>query len=1144
MRLVPLTPIEFTAKQFLARLLARHGLDRPDERPLYAYRLSDEAYSALQALVARWSHRVQLVNPSSRLLGAVFSLFVAEWYRREFREGQWTWDGPCSAVGLPKDYSMLHGLTREGLRYWQQSVLVSTDRSHEYLYSLIVQGGIPTAFAARGDGWLSTYVRAVMSDLEAGIDASLESALRHAQFHDHRVPAAFRVPGFIGIVGQLACHLVDLRGRARAASGQVDVVGWLDGSMPGWRDSLPITMADESAARLIEGLVRLRPDTAAGDPVTVERLLVRDTEGTNYRFAVRLELDGHLDLAQHLPPDAFADVRGRSRARLFPNGIAAEHVTGCMAILEPAPPDEITQRNDPRQPWRSRAVLSEARRTIAPFPLDADFEVRLYADNRDVATFVLPAGRRLVDSVFSYRAAADERYPRELRLIGSGSVRTRESVLYFTVPDAERAEITCETGAPEVVARFGGVSLYRLAGQARVRTQDGDVYRLTTASEEESAARLDVSGPAPDDMVSAVSLFCGLPAIRLVRTGGLVTSPPADGLRWRPLGIGAAWQVLDRARPPVGLIEIGLFEDDALQDRIRLGVIPPGARVRRPRPPRDAAAVILEGFGDAVFEARPRDPQITVERSRDAMSDGVHFTARSEKPLSRTLAVELRQTGRAPFEVRIPLIGREVAFYAANGRRLREREEIGLADLRGLTVEGSAPGRVHGEVHALNSRGNILRFSRRFEKTLAVATLRAEIEALLAASDDLDAVLRLTASVGATECRIDVRRFALTLAPAPDGLCVEARSGRAWAGRPEDEGGPVTVVGRRFADLCGDEFTLATLAPDAFVEEAVSLAEFPGPGLFYARRLADGRVVSRPLFAVGSRLLATEEAVSDRLMRAILTPERSVREEAVRACVRDLGEGRYPEAAEAVLQHVRTFSDVLPPQTFDLLRHASASPPTMVEVLAHAQPNDIALLLTLEDQLPFSWITSPLAAWMEAFDRRRKRDEAVLRLVNPDPTWGATQALAGVHAFLDRISALAPALTVHTGFARLKLGSPHRMSAFETRLSARECGQGVKNLASTCIGRNQERDDWPRQARFRDDPAVAAALPPELSEFNDVMMPMLDAPYVAAALAFQRANPNASLEQRLRVCRFYDPAYFDQAFPHAVGCLWARMHAA
>lgn len=1135
-----LTPFAFTAKQFLAQ----HGVDQPDGRPLYGYRLSDEGFGALRALIGRWRARPQMVDPSSRYLGAVFCLFVAEWFRREFQEGHWTWDGPCGAVGLTKDFPTLHALTENGLGFWRQGLLRGADNSREYLHSLIVQGGIPTAFAARGEGWLSAYVRAVMGDLETGADLSREQALRHARFHDHRVPASFRVAPFVEIVAHLSARLAELRHGARAGAAQSDIVGWLDGSSPGWRESLPIAMADASAARLIEGLVRLRPDAETGGSVTVERLLLRDPADGGYRVAARLLLDGTLDLTQPLSAEAFADLVGRSRARLFPSGSTAERVTGCLAILEPPAPDAATGRADGRRPWAARAVLSENRRLLVPFPLEADVEVRLHTGDRDAATFVLPGGRRVLESVLSFRAVDDEDPPRALRLIGSGSVRTREPALYITVAETAGAQITCDVGTTEVIARFDGLTLHRLSGRVRITTDDGVSYRLSTASNDEAALRLDLSGPAPDDLSAAVPLFCGLPTIRVLRPGNVVTSAPAVGIRWRPLGVGASWQALDRGSPPIGLVEIGLFEDDALQDRVRLAIVPAGARVRRTRPPRDAAAIVLEGFGAVTFEPRPRDPGITVTQSPDPGSDRVAFTARSDRPLPQRLHLELRRPGRAALEVQVPLIGREVAFYAASGRRLRERAEIGLADLRGLTVEGSAPGRIEGEVHARGSRGEILRFTRRFEKSLPAAALRAEIEALLAASDDLDAVMRLTASVGTTECRLDVRRYALALEPDPTGLRVEARSGRAWCARPEDEGGAIALVGRRFADLCGPEIPLAVLAPAELAATAIALTDLEGPGLFYARRCADDRVVSRPLLAPGGRAPEPDAApASDRLAQALLIPARHLREEAVGTCLRDLGRGHYPEAADAILALVRTFSDVLAPQTFDLLRYLSAAPRALVEVLAHARADDAPLLLALEEQLPFAWVSSPLTAWMKAFGRRRARLEAALGAASPDPAWRTDLATREACGFLDGLGAIAPALAVHVQAAKFSLGVEEAAEVFGTGLDGRALAQRVTALASACLGRNQGRDDWPRHAWLRGDRAITALLPSELSAFDEAALPMLDAPYVAAALALDRATPSADLERRLRVCRFYDPAYFEQAFPHAVRCLWARLNA-
>ncbi|WP_288586570.1 STY4851/ECs_5259 family protein, partial [uncultured Methylobacterium sp.] len=750
MVLIAMLPIETTAKQFLMQ----HGLDRPDGRPLYAYRLPDEGYAILRALVAREAVRASIGVGASHALGALFCLFVAEWYRREFREGAWSWDGPCAAVRIEKDFFAIHALVQSGLGYWRQPVLRGPDGSREYLASLVVQGGIPTAFAARRQGWLSDFLHAAMRDLEAGGDLSDEAAQRHARFHDHRVPQSFRVPAFVELVGRLAARLTDLRRRAPDLAGGVDLVAWLDGAQLGWRDDLPIAMADEAARSLIEGLVRLRPDPMIGAPVAVERLLLCDGDGS-YRFGIRLLLDGRLDLHTHLAGDVMADLAGRSRARLFPSGLLADRIAGCLSILEPPMRDEgaaddKTGRTNPRRPWSSRGVPSEVRRVVAPFPPDADVEVRLHADNRDLAMLVLPAGGRLLDGVLSFRAVGTEDPARELRLIGSGSVRTREPQLFVAVPEA--AALICEVGTAEPVASFDGMGLYRLAGRARVSTPDGDVYRLTTGSEDESAVRLEAGGVAPEDMEAAVPLFRGLPAIRLLRPGGLITQAPVSQLRWRPVGIGAPWRPLAGGPTLVGtmlgLVEIAMFEGDVIQDRLRLGLLPPEAHVRRPRPLRDVAAVILAGLGDAAVAPKPRDPRIAVQQEVDLSSGGIRVEARAGTPLPRHLPVEIRFRGRAALEVRVPIVGSEVAFFGADGQRLRERSEIGVSDLRGLTIEASGAGRVIGEVQARGTQGGTLRFARRFEGSLAAASLRSEIEALLAASDDLDATLRLTACVG------------------------------------------------------------------------------------------------------------------------------------------------------------------------------------------------------------------------------------------------------------------------------------------------------------------------------------------------------------------------------------------------------------
>ena len=221
---------------------------------------------------------------------------------------------------MEKHHGTLDALTTRGLGFWRQTVPRAPDGSRELLYSLVLQGGIPTAFAAAGAGWLSDYVRAVIRDLEDGGALGGALARRHAQHHDGRVPASFRRELLIELVAELALRLTELRRSAARRTGP-DLVAYLDAALPGWRDDLPIAMEDEDACRLIEGLVRQRPED--GGCVAAERVLVRD--GGGYRFGVQLVLDGRFDPG-NLPDGAAATLESaqprlfvrRRRARRYP----------------------------------------------------------------------------------------------------------------------------------------------------------------------------------------------------------------------------------------------------------------------------------------------------------------------------------------------------------------------------------------------------------------------------------------------------------------------------------------------------------------------------------------------------------------------------------------------------------------------------------------------------------------------------------------------------------------------------------------------------------------------------------------------------------------------------------------------------------
>lgn len=351
MALSILSPLELAAKYLLTQhVLKPQGLERPDGRALHRYRLGSAGYAALRGEVARWrGHRH--FNASSRHLGALFCLFVAEWFKREFKGGPWSWDGPCGAVETSQELFSPRDLVDAGLGYWGHRVTLGSDRSHEYLLSLILQGGIPTAFAAGGTGWLSGFVRDVMRDVENSGSFDQHRALEHAEYRSGQVPESFRKPALVALVSELALQLATLRRTNSGRPASIDLVAWLDATSPDWRENLPIAMEDEAASRLIEGLVRSDAARGGSGNLSADRLLVREATEPGYHFAIRLNLDGAFDVATILPTGVVADLG--SRARLFADGVLAERVAVCLAIIE-SPLDEERERRASNRHPRSR----------------------------------------------------------------------------------------------------------------------------------------------------------------------------------------------------------------------------------------------------------------------------------------------------------------------------------------------------------------------------------------------------------------------------------------------------------------------------------------------------------------------------------------------------------------------------------------------------------------------------------------------------------------------------------------------------------------------------------------------------------------------------------------------------------------------
>lgn len=111
-------PTPATHADWRSEFLAARGLDRPDGRPLHAYRCTEAEFDALQRTVReRLAARPAPVGP---LTAQTFGLWAAEHWRRCYREGAWSWeqllaaDAEYLAPGGPH-YPHLQHMVADGL---------------------------------------------------------------------------------------------------------------------------------------------------------------------------------------------------------------------------------------------------------------------------------------------------------------------------------------------------------------------------------------------------------------------------------------------------------------------------------------------------------------------------------------------------------------------------------------------------------------------------------------------------------------------------------------------------------------------------------------------------------------------------------------------------------------------------------------------------------------------------------------------------------------------------------------------------------------------------------------------------------------------------------------------------------------------
>lgn len=192
---------------WLGNFLEKRNCDesKPDDRPLYAYRCTDDEFSEMHTLLIEAEKRIS--NGKFHLgytlaTENLFTLYCAEWWRRSYKGGVWKWDPIKETLGWSFcDWHTSADFVRKGLRYWKRD-LISTGAGTQYLLSVASEGGIPINVLERDATAFKNYLKAIIREYGYYAQSGL-SAAQISEENLFRLPASWRQPQIANLAGQL-----------------------------------------------------------------------------------------------------------------------------------------------------------------------------------------------------------------------------------------------------------------------------------------------------------------------------------------------------------------------------------------------------------------------------------------------------------------------------------------------------------------------------------------------------------------------------------------------------------------------------------------------------------------------------------------------------------------------------------------------------------------------------------------------------------------------------------------------------------------------------------------------------------------------------------------------------------------------------
>lgn len=927
--------------------LASRGLHYTDRRALHQYRLSDAEFTDLEQLLRKWLglllDRFGLSNvPQLAGFSALFVLFAAEWWRRRFDGGHWTWDPILEAIGAdPDDWSQgqRSECVQYGLRDW--GLEPRSTGGLRFLGSIAVQGGLPLRLLAEDRGGIGHLLGQVLRQAgSAGVTQS--DLLTWIESLQTMLPRSYRQSAIYALLADTAWTVLRLKEEGGLTPG-IDAIATLDATVPAWRDRFPLRVDDDHARGLIERLVKdaaLVRTQRGVVPIFVERRLVQD-ENRNWSIQSVVSL-----------PESIGSTE---LAALFADTIQEMPRFADFSLIAGADQSTTAIR---RMAGHDRYRIERAAWGHPGEAATREYLLRMSAADGRIWSTHAPRGEAMDEELPWVFGNADQSH-RFLRQ-GSGSVGPLEA--FVAVPESWTFAPIGESTLLECGVLAGlERKLIQVRGAVELHDQTGITCRVRTGQAGATEESIEWRGERVWlDLLSPTMAFRGRPQVYRVDDEG----------RAQRLDGAIGWSV-PGARLPAGPADTGPL----------LARYPATGEVRH-------RCRILSLPGAAGFELKPRSATEGEIRftnwgamSARVISSAVDGAARVAGGVL-TLDVATRRGEKTPEQLdievfwshtpvpvrlRVPFPARGVRLFDGAGIERRPGANLCAQQLTGvrllvlseienarLTLEIRGFANQPPRIHMLRCRSGAFGVEARLQD------YATDIQHTLAFDDSPDAKVRVLVRIGGTEhFRLDVARYAAKLELTGPDVCLDDAG---FATLTPEEAEALPVLALRLEQPGDEPLALAIRKSENVATGAWAFqpeAREPGAWLIFS---GPGACLPfRPTLWPVKGDLKTES----RLAAAIACRSEAERYAALDACIEAMA-ADYSEPSWVEVE--RLFSQIghLPLVTLDVWRRFVKSSDGMAAFAMRFSTWRIDFLSRFSQELPFAWECVSFGSWSRA----------------------------------------------------------------------------------------------------------------------------------------------------------------------------------